>query len=136
MSERAMNEPVANAPGIGTLLGSLVNETGMLVRQEIHLASTEMGQKAKTAALELQAVALGGLLVHVGLLSLVAAVVLGLGTLIPMWISALILGALAVIGGGALVYTGLKSLKAVDPVPQRTIQTLQQDKVWMKEQFR
>ena len=131
-----MNEVAKSEPSIGALLGSLVSETGTLVRQEIHLASTEMGQKAKSAVLDLKVVATGGALVHAGLLCLIAAVILGLGTMVPMWISALIIGLAATGGGYALLRTGVKALRALDPVPQRTVQTLQQDKAWMKEQVR
>lgn len=131
-----LHEPVKGEPGIGTLLGSLVSDTGMLVRQEIHLATTEMGQKAKTSAHHLGVVSMGGALAHAGLLTLIAAVVLGLGTLIPMWVSAMVIGIVAVGVGSALVMGGIKSLRALDPMPSRTVETLQQDKVWMKEQVR
>jgi hypothetical protein len=129
-----MNEVAKSEPSIGALLGSLVSETGTLVRQEIHLASTEMGQKAKSAVVDLKFVAMGGALAHAGLLCLIAGVILGLGTIVPMWISAIVIG-LGVTGGGyALLRTGVKALRELDPVPKRTVQTLQQYKAQMKEQ--
>ncbi len=129
-----MDETAKSEPSVGTLLGNLVAETGTLVRQEIQLASTEMGQKAKSAALDVRLIAAGGAVAHAGLLCLIAALILGLGTLVPMWISAAAIGLIATVSGGLLIQGGLKALRALDPVPQRTVQTLQQDKAWIKDQ--
>jgi uncharacterized membrane protein YqjE len=131
-----MNEVTKSAPSVGDLLTSLVAETGSLVRQEVHLASTEMGHKAKKAAVDMVTVGLGGALAHVGLLSLVFALVIGLGAFIPMWASALVLGIAALATGYVLVHRGLAALRGLDPVPQKTLQTLNADKAWTKEQFR
>jgi Putative Actinobacterial Holin-X, holin superfamily III len=131
-----MNEVTKSAPSVGDLLTSLVEKTGTLVRQEIHLASTEMGHKAKTAASNMGTIGVGGALAHAGVLSIMFALMLALGSFVPMWASALAIGLLAVGTGYALVRSGLSALRGLDPVPQRTLQTLNQDKAWMKEQFR
>jgi hypothetical protein len=131
-----MNEVTKSAPSVGDLLTSLVDKTGTLVRQEIHLASTEMGQKARTAVSNMGAIGMGGALAHAGVLSIMFALVLALGSFVPMWASALAVGLLAVGIGYALVRRGLSALRGLDPVPQKTLQTLNQDKAWMKEQFR
>lgn len=131
-----MNESTKSEPGVGVLLGSLVRDTGTLVRQEVHLATTEMGQKAKTSLHYIGVVGMGGALAHAGLLTLIAAIVVGLGTIVPMWLSALVIGLVALGAGAALVTSGLKALRGVDLVPARTVETLEQDKAWMKEQLR
>jgi hypothetical protein len=131
-----MNEVTKSAPSVGELLTSLVDKTGTLVRQEIHLASTEMGHKAKTAALGMGTIGMGGALVHAGILSIMFALVTVLGAFVPMWASALLIGLVALGSGYALVRKGLSALRGLDPVPQTTLQTLNHDKAWMKEQFR
>jgi hypothetical protein len=131
-----MNQATKSELSIPALLSSLVGETGVLVRQEVRLASTEMGQKARRALVDLGFVGLGGALAHAGLLAFIAAVILGFGTLMPMWGSALGMGVIAAASGGLLVRKGLKALQELDPIPQRTVDTLQQDKTWLKEQIR
>ena len=42
-------EPMATERSVGELFGDLATETGTLVRQEIHLASRELSQKASHA---------------------------------------------------------------------------------------
>jgi xanthine/uracil permease len=76
----------------------------------------------------------GGALAYAGLLALIAALIIGLGELIPLWLSALIVGLVVVGIGYMLIQRGLTALKRIDPKPQQTIQTLQEDKEWVKEQ--
>lgn len=129
----------AHLPGersIGELFGELASETTTLVRQEVKLATIEITQKAAYAGHQAMFIAVGALLGMVGLLALCASLVLGLGTLIPLWISALVVG--LVIGGVAYAVTqkGLTALKLMDPTPKHTIQSLQENKLWVQEKVR
>lgn len=119
---------------LGELFSELANETTMLVRQEIQLARTEMTQKATEAGKDVGMIGAGGALAYAGLLALIAALIIGLGELIPLWLSALIVGLVVVGVGYMLIQRGLTALKQIDPKPQQTIQTLQEDKEWVKEQ--
>lgn len=119
---------------LGELFSELANETTMLVRQEIQLARTEMTQKATQAGKDAGMIGAGGALAYAGLLALIAALIIGLGELIPLWLSALIVGLVVVGIGYMLIQRGLTALKQIDPKPQQTIQSLQEDKEWVKEQ--
>jgi hypothetical protein len=76
----------------------------------------------------------GGALAYAGLLALMAALIIGLGQVIPMWLSALIVGLVVVGVGYMLIQRGLTALKNIDPTPRQTLETLQEDKEWAKEQ--
>lgn len=119
---------------LGELFSELANETTTLVRQEIQLVRTEMTQKATQAGKDVGMIGVGGALAYAGLLALIAALIIGLGELIPLWLSALIVGLVVVGIGYMLIQRGLTALKQIDPKPQQTIQTLQEDKEWVKEQ--
>jgi hypothetical protein len=121
---------------LGDLFGDLARETGILVRQEVHLATTEMAHKMRRAGKHTGLVGAGGALLHAGLLAIVAAAILGLGVVIPMWLSALIVGLVVAGGGYALVQSGLNGLKRIDPAPHTTIETLKEDTAWLKDQMR
>lgn len=121
---------------LGDLFSELATESSRLVRQEFQLAKTEMTQKATNAGKDIGYIGAGGALAYAGLLAVLAAVVIGLGAIMPMWLSALIVG-LVVIGiGYALIQRGLNALKHMSPVPQQTIDTLKEDAEWAKEQTR
>ena len=121
---------------LGDLFSELANETSTLVRKELQLAKTEMTHKATSVGKDAGMIGAGGALAYAGLLAVIAAVIIGLGQLIPMWLSALIVG-LVVIGiGYMLIQRGLTALKQIDPTPRQTIDTLKEDAEWAKEQTR
>lgn len=119
---------------IGDLFSELMRETSTLVRQEVQLAKTEITQKVTSAGKDAGMIGAGGALAYAGLLTLIAALVIGLGQIIPMWLSALIVGIVVVGVGYALIQRGLTAIKQIDPAPRQTLETLQEDKEWVKEQ--
>ena len=116
---------------LGELFAELSRETGVLVRKEVELATTEMTAKARTAAVHVGTIAAGGALAHAGLLVLLAAFVIGLAQLgVTPWLSALIV-ALATMGiGYALVSKGRASLSRANLAPTQTIETLKETATW------
>ncbi len=121
---------------VGELLTALARNTGTLVQKEVQLAATEMTAKANEAARDLGIIAAGGALMHIGVLVLAVALVVGLTPLVPFWLSSLIVGVLALGGGLLLVRQKAGALGRLDPVPERTVQTLQDDVLAVKEQLR
>jgi len=119
---------------LGELFTELANETTTLVRQEIQLARTELTQKATRASKDVGMIGAGGALAYAGLLALIAAVIIGLGELIPMWLSALIVGLVVVGVGYFMIQRGLTQLKQIDPTPRQSLESLKEDKEWVKEQ--
>jgi len=65
--------PEQDPRSLGDLLAQLSRETGVLVRKEVELATTEMTAKAREAAADAAITAAGGALAHAGLLVLLAA---------------------------------------------------------------
>ena len=126
-------EPASDR-SIGELFGDLAQEVGSLVRQEIALAKVEMSRKATEAGKSAGMVAAGGTLAHAGLLAVIAGAILALGTLIPLWIAALIVGFVVLAIGASLAAKHLKALKSLDPAPRETLETLKEDARWAKEQ--
>jgi len=120
-------------PSLGELFGDLSRQLTTLVRQEMHLATTEMKQKASGMGRDVGLMAAGGLLAYVGVLGIVAGIILWLGLVIPLWLSALIVGAVIVVLGFLLVRSGLAGLKQRDLAPQATIRSLREDVEWAKE---
>jgi len=116
---------------LGELFAELSRETGVLVRKEVELATTEMTAKARTAAGHGAYVAAGGALVHAGLLVLLAALVIGLAQLgVQPWLAALIIAALTMAVGYVLVNSGLKNLRRTSITPTQTIETLKETTTW------
>jgi len=121
---------------IGELLAQLAGDTARLVRQEVLLAKVELGQKAADVGKQVGLITLGGALAYAGLLAIVAAVILLLGEYMPVWLSALIVGAVVMGTGYFLSQQHVNALKRLDPTPRATVQTLKEDTEWAKQQMR
>jgi len=60
--------------------------------------------------------------------------ILGLGQLLPLWLSALIVGLVVAVVGYGVLQSGVSALKRANLTPQETIETLKEDAEWAKEQ--
>ncbi|MDP9474688.1 MAG: phage holin family protein [Actinomycetota bacterium] len=119
---------------IGELFAELAQESATLVRQEVQLAKTEMSQKASRVGKDVGFLAAGGAVAYAGLLAILAGVIFLLNAVMPLWLSALLVGIVVAAVGYFLVRKGLDALKQEDLAPQETIDTLKEDKEWAKDQ--
>ena len=119
---------------LGELFGELAQDVGKLVRQEVSLAKTELGQKASRVGRDVATIAVGGLIAYAALMLLLWAVVLLLALAIPLWLAALTVGLVTALVGYTLIQRGLAALKQADLTPRRTVETLREDVRWAKEQ--
>ena len=116
---------------LGELFAELSRETGVLVRKEVELATTEMTAKARTAAAHVGTISVGGALAHAGLLVLLAAFVIGLTQLgVTAWLSATIVALVTIGVGYALATKGLARLRQTNFAPAQTIETLKETATW------
>jgi len=122
---------------LGELFGDLARDMGVLVRQEVGLATTEIAHKATGAARDVAIVAVGGLVAYAGLLGILAALVIGLAAAgLSWWQAALAVGVVVAIVGAVVVQRGMVALKRVDFAPRATLETLKEDTQWAKDQMR
>ncbi len=121
---------------LGELFSELAQDTSTLVRKEVQLAKTEMSQKASKVGKDIGFLAAGGAVAYAGLLAILAGIIVLLGQVIPMWLSALLVGLVVAGVGYFLVRRGLDALKQEDLAPRQTIETLKEDGQWAKDQTR
>lgn len=122
-------------PSLGQLLTELTGDMSTLVRQELEIAKTETMQKVSGATRSVIMMVAGGLLAYAGLIALVIAAAIALGSLMPYWLSSLIVGLVVVAIGAVLIISGRSRLTNISLVPQNTVETLKQDARWAKEQI-
>jgi hypothetical protein len=122
---------------LGELFGDLARDMGVLVRQEVQLATTEMTHKASRAAQEVGMIVVGGLVAYAGLLAILASVIVGLAAAgLGWWQAALLVGVIVAVIGGLLVQRGLAALKHADLAPRKTMETLKEDTQWAKDRMK
>ena len=125
-----------NDRSLGELFGDLARDMGTLVSQEVTLARTEVAETATRVAKDIAMLAAGGLVAYAGLLAIIAGVIFLVADRgVPLWLSALIVGAIVAAIGYVLVQRGIDALKQQDLTPRRTMQSLKEDTQWAKEQI-
>ena len=126
----------ANEPSIGDLFAGLARDTQQLVRNEAALAKAEMSRSAKEMISAIVKVAIGALVLYAGFLMLLWAAVFGLHQAdISWWGSALIVGGAALFVGLILTLWAKSQLKQTNLAPTETIDTLKEDRAWVKGQM-
>ena len=117
----------APEPTIGELIRSLLQDVGQLVRTEIKLAQSEMGQNVSRAKTPVLLMAVGGVLIFGAFLTLLGALVGWLADAVgPGWAAFIV----AVVVGGAgvaLVMSGKNKMSQVALAPTRTVASVKQD---------
>lgn len=134
-----MNGAFERLRGFGELLRELANGSADLLRGEVKLARMELSAIAGGVARGTAQAALGAVLLLLGALALATGVVLLVGDQwLPRdryWLSALIV--LLVTGGLAAILAkrGLSQLSPSQLKPEHTIETLKEDKEWLKRRL-
>ena len=127
---------VGEERSLGDLVTELARETNTLVSKEVQLAKVELSQKAAHVGKSAGVIGAGAVLAHVGLTLVAAAIAVALSAVLPLWLSALLVGGALLAVGGVMAKGGLAALKHIDPVPRQTVETLKEDARWAKEQVR
>jgi len=128
---------------IGQLLKELTQESSTLLKQEVNLAKTEMSEKASRIGANLGEVAVGGAVALLGAIALLLAAVYGLTSIlnnfmnqeVAVWLAPLIVGGILAAVGYSLIKKALATLKQESITPQKTTQSLQENKEWLKEKI-
>jgi hypothetical protein len=118
------------------LLGNIVDNIQHIIRSEFRLAKAELHEKASRASKPATTLGAGFLLGLYGFGFLLLAAVYALSMVMAAGLAALIVGGVLALVSVALVTSSAKKLKALNPAPERTIQTLEENVQWAKDQIK
>lgn len=118
---------------VGDLFKELLHESEALVRGEVQLLRTELSEKITSAQHGITSMLTGAAVLFGGILVLLAAAVLGLGQIIPLWASALIIGSAMAIIGGVMVAGGKKKIEPHNLKPNRALEEAKAEGRFLKE---
>jgi putative superfamily III holin-X len=128
------SRPDVENESVGSLVSQLTSDFSTLVRQEVALAKAELTEEAKKAGKGAGMLAGAGFAGWmIGVFASVA-LMLALGSFMALGWAALIVTVLWAIVAAVLFSMGRKQLKQVNPKPEQTVQSLKEDKEWVKAQ--
>jgi uncharacterized membrane protein YqjE len=107
-------------------------ETSRLVRSHLHLASVEIRNKVGRAVTYIVLLAVGALILYLFLLGALASAVIVLALFVPLWVSAIVITLVLLLGGGILTLASLSGLKKMDWRPTKTIESFRESMEWLK----
>jgi putative superfamily III holin-X len=116
---------VENA-SVGELLGDVSRDLSTLLRQELALAKAELRQEAAKAGRGAGMLGGAGFASYMVLLFLSFALWWALANVMDEGLAALLVALVWAVAGAVLYATGRRRLRAVRPVPERTVDTLKQ----------
>ncbi len=121
----------------GELVRRLSEQLAELLRGEMELARAELRRKGKRVGAGAGLAGAAAVLALFGLAALITAAIAGLALVVPVWLSAVI------VGGGLLVLAGVLALagrgqiaQGTPPIPEQAVRGIKQDVQAVKEGVR
>jgi uncharacterized membrane protein YqjE len=119
---------------IGELVRQMSEQSSTLIRQELRLATAELQEKGKHAGVGVGMFGGAGVVALYGVGALIAAAIIGLGTLVEPWIAALIVGVVLLAIAGIVALLGKKQVEQATPAkPEQAMDSVQEDIQTVKE---
>ncbi len=107
-------------PSLPQLISEMTGQVSTLVRDEMALAKAEIQQTVKDGALGAGLFGGAGVLALYGVAALIATAILGLATVLPAWLSALIVTLVLFAVAAVAALLGRRKVDAAAPVVERT----------------
>ncbi|MDA8173820.1 MAG: phage holin family protein [Nitrospiraceae bacterium] len=125
---------------IGELFRDLAGQTRALFKEEIELARIELSEKAVRAAKDAGGVFFAAALLFTGFLALIVCAIAAISIALPVWLSALLIGAFFSIAGAFILVLSIGDISKGKLKPNRTIDSfkktrdaLKEDVPWLKK---
>lgn len=139
-----MAQDIQHPHSIVTLLQNLRDDTTTLLRQEVQLAKAELSDKAAHLGKNVAQLSIGGFVAYAGVIVLLLGIAdlvsyfliqAGLERDLSQWLARAIVGIVIALIGWAMFAKAKKTIAAENVTPEKTVQTLKQDKQWAQNKL-
>lgn len=124
---------MAEERALSQVLQDILRNLQEIVRSEVRLARVEIREDLKQAAYSGAWIAAG----VVGALSawilLLWTLVYALATTMSMWLATLLVAVVAALAGAFLIASGIRKARRIQPIPERTVESVKENLEWMKQ---
>jgi predicted phage tail protein len=124
----AEEAPITEDRSTSELLTELSEQVHRLVKAETRLAAIELRRKGKRAGLGAAALGVAGAVALLGGGALVAGAIVAVALVLPLWLSALLVGVAVLLGAGLAALVGVLALRrALPPAPTWAMASAKED---------
>jgi uncharacterized membrane protein YqjE len=124
---------VAEGRSVSAVFKDIVRDLQDMVRSEIHLAKVEIREDVRQAVSSSVWLAAGA----VGILSawvfVLWTLAYALATSMPIWAATLVIAVVMAAVGAVLVMGGLRRVRRLQAIPERTVASLKENLEWIKQ---
>lgn len=128
---------------LGSLIKEIRDESIELFHQEVELARTEMTEKASRFGRKAYIFTQSTLVSTAGLIVLLIGIAEGISLMLAaagvgaqaFWIGPVLVGLVVMIGGAIVAYTVKESMAGDTIVPEKTAQTMKENKQWVNDKI-
>ena len=124
---------MAGDRSVSDVLQDILRNVQDILRSEVRLAKAEIRQEVTQAASSALWVTVGVVGVLSAWMFLLWTAVYALGAILPMWAATLVIAVAMAGAGGVLITAGLRRFTRINPVPERTMESLKENLEWMKQ---
>jgi len=122
---------------IGGLIRGVLTDIRELIREEIALARVELSDKATRAKVAAASLGAAAVALAFGGTFLLISIAIGIADLLnwPVWTGFLIVALLLSLCGLVMLSSARKRLRALQPMPEETVQTIKENSEWLKRRL-
>jgi uncharacterized membrane protein YqjE len=119
---------------ISEILQDVLRNLQSIVRSEVRLAKTEVGEELTKVKPAIVLLGIGAVCGLFGVLFLLLTTMYAIALALPLWASALVVAVVLIIITAITLKAGQKRMKRVQPLPDRTIASMKENAEWARQQ--
>ena len=124
---------MAEERSVSGVLQDILRNLQEMVRSEVRLAKVEMRGEVRQAVSSSVWIAAGAVGAVSAWIFLLWACVYALATRMPMWSATLVVAVVVAVVAVVLIKEGIRRVKPIQPIPQRTVESVKENFEWMKQ---
>ena len=121
---------------ISDILQDILRHLQEIVRSEVRLAKVEIRSEARHAAASAVWIAAGTIGAMSAWAFLLWAITFALATRMSMWAATLVVAVVLACAASVLIVGGIRRVKRIHPIPERTIASIKENVEWMRHPAR
>jgi uncharacterized membrane protein YqjE len=119
---------------ISEILQDVLRNLQSIVRSEVRLAKTEVGEELTKIKPAIVLLGIGAVCGLFGVLFLLLTTMYAMALALPLWASALVVAVVLMIITAITLKAGQKRMERVQPLPDKTIASMKENAEWARQQ--